>query len=133
RKPSFAQRVEPQLRSLDSRSRLLAGEGSGSLFGPLERIFRLVLSDAVHRLGRFNVSVRGLGARLEQAGRSESPLEFRAMQFLCAAAGLLVGVVAAILLLWQGTINFMGAVVLALGPMVGGYLFYDYLLGARIK
>ncbi|MBP2413783.1 tight adherence protein C [Arthrobacter stackebrandtii] len=133
RKTSFAQRVEPQLRSVDSRSRLLEGEGPGTLFGPLERIFRLVLSDAVHRLGRFNVSVRGLGVRLEQAGRSETPLEFRAMQFLCAAAGLLAGVVGAILLLWQGTINFMGAVVLTLAPMVGGYLFYDYLLGARTK
>ncbi len=133
RKPTFAQRIEPQLRSVDSRSRLLSGEGTGSLFGPLQRIFQLFLSDAVHRLGRFNVSVHGLSARLAQAGRSESALEFRAVQFLYAAAGLLLGVVVSLLLLWQGSINIMGAVTLTLGPMVGGYLFYDYLLGARIK
>lgn len=133
RQPSFAQRVEPQLRSLDSRSRLLDGDGPGTLFGPLERIFRLVLSDSVQRLGRFNISVHGLGARLEQAGRSESALEFRAVQFLCAAGGLAVGALVSVLLLWQGSINFMGAVTMTLGPMVAGYLLYDYLLGARIK
>ncbi len=133
RKPSFAQRVEPQLRSVDSRSRLLDGDGPGSLFGPLQRIFQLVLSDAVHRLGSFNISVHGLSARLEQAGRRESALEFRAVQFLCAAAGLLIGAVFSLLLLWRGNINFMGAVSLTLGPMVGGYLLYDHLLGVRIK
>ena len=133
RRPSFAQRVEPQLRSLDSRSRLLDGDGPGTLFGPLERIFRLVLSDAVQKLGRFNISVHGLGARLEQAGRSESALEFRAIQFLCATAGLMAGVLLSLLLLWRGNINVMGAMTLTLGPMVGGYLMYDYVLGVRIK
>lgn len=132
RKPSFAQRVEPQLRSLDSRSRLLDSD-PGTLFGPLERIFRLVISDAVHRLGRLNISVHGLSTRLAQAGRPESALEFRAVQFLCAAGGLLLGVVLSLLLLWQGTLNVMGAVALTLGFMVGGYLLYDYLLGTRIK
>lgn len=133
RKTTFAQRIEPQLRSVDSRSRLLASEGGGMLFGPLQRIFQLFLSDAVRRLGRFNISVHGLGSRLAQAGRSESALEFRAVQFLHAAAGLLLGVVVSLALLWQGSINIMGAVTLTLGPMVGGYLFYDYLLGVRIK
>lgn len=133
RRPSFAQRVEPQLRSVASRSKLLDADGPGTLFGPLERIFRVVLSDAVHRLGSLNISVHGLSDRLAQAGRGESPLEFRAMQFLCSAAGLVVGVLVSMLLLWQGTVNFMGAVTLTLGPMVGGYLFYDHLLGARIK
>lgn len=133
RRPSFAQRVEPQLRSVASRSKLLDSEDERTLFGPLERIFRLVLSDAVHRLGRFNVSVHGLGARLEQAGRSETALEFRAKQLLCAGAGLAAGILLSLFLLWQGNINLMGAVALTIGPMVGGYLMYDYLLGARIR
>lgn len=133
RKPSFAQRIEPQLRSVTIRSKLLDNEDERMLFGPLERIFRLVLSDAVHRLGRFNVSVHGLNARLEQAGRSETALEFRATQLLCAGAGTMVGIVSSIVLLWQGSVNLPGAVVLTIGPMVGGYLLYDYLLGARIR
>lgn len=133
RRPSFAQRVEPQLRNVVGRSRLMDGDGPGTLFGPLEKIFRLVLSDAVHRLGRLNVSVHGLGARLEQAGRSESPLEFRAMQFLCAGAGLLAGVAFALFMLWRGSLNPMGAIAVALGPMVCGYMLYDHLLGRRIK
>lgn len=133
RKPSFAQRVEPQLRSVAIRSKLLDGDESATLFGPLERIFRLVLSDAVHRLGKFNVSVHGLSGRLEQAGRSETALEFRAVQLLCAGAGLMAGALVSLFLLWQGSINLMGAVALTLAPMLGGYLLYDYLLGVRIK
>ncbi|MGO2539795.1 MAG: type II secretion system F family protein [Specibacter sp.] len=133
RKPSFAQRVEPQLRSVAMRSKLLDGDESATLFGPLERIFRLVLSDAVQRLGKFNVSVHGLSGRLEQAGRSETALEFRAVQLLCAGAGLMAGALVSLFLLWQGIINLMGAVTLTLAPMLGGYLLYDYLLGARIK
>lgn len=133
RKPSFAQRVEPQLRSVAIRSKLLDSDESATLFGPLERIFRLVLSDAVQRLGKFNVSVHGLSGRLEQAGRSETALEFRAVQLLCAGAGLMGGALVSLSLLWQGSINLMGAVALTLAPMLGGYLLYDYLLGARIK
>lgn len=133
RRPSFAQRVEPQLKSLTAGSRLIADSEPGVLFGPLQRIFQVALSDAAHRLGRFNISVRGLGARLEQAGRSETPLEFRAVQLLWAVAGLLVGVLFSLLLVWQGHINMLGAVALTLGPMVGGYLMYDYLLGRRIR
>lgn len=133
RKPSFAQRVEPQLRSATSRSKLLDEDETPALFGPLEKIFRLVLTDAVHWLGRFNVSVHGLTARLEQAGRRETALEFRAVQLLCAGAGLLAGVSFALFMLWQGNINFMGAVALTLALMLGGYLLYDHLLGVRIR
>ncbi len=133
RRPTFAQRVEPQLRSAASRSRLLDQEEATALFGPLERIFRLVLSDAVHRLSRFNISVHGLSTRLDQAGRSETALEFRAVQLLCAGAGLLAGAILALFLMWQGSINLFGAVALTLGPMLGGYLLYDYQLGVKIR
>ncbi|PYI39786.1 type II secretion system protein F [Arthrobacter psychrolactophilus] len=133
RKTSFTQRIEPQLRSTVRRSKLLEAEDSGTLFGPLEKIFRLVLSDAVHRLGRFNVSVHGLSGRLEQAGKSATALEFRATQFLCAGFGLMIGALGSLFLLWRGNINIMGAVPLTLGPMVLGYIVCDYQLGVRIK
>ncbi|WP_449373467.1 type II secretion system F family protein [Arthrobacter psychrolactophilus] len=133
RKTSFTQRIEPQLRSTVRRSKLLEAEDSGTLFGPLEKIFRLVLSDAVHRLGRFNISVHGLSSRLEQAGKNTTALEFRATQFLGAGFGLMLGALGSLFLLWRGSINIMGAIALTLGPMVLGYIFYDYLLGVRIK
>ena len=133
RRLSFAQRVEPQLRSVASRSKLLDDDAPPALFGPLERIFKLVLSDAVHSLGRFNISVHGLSTRLEQAGRGESALEFRAVQLLCAAAGLMAGVLVSLFFLWNNSINIMGAVALSLGPMLAGYLMYDYFLGVQIR
>lgn len=133
RQPSFTQRVEPQLLSAASHSRLLDNEGPGPLFGPLERIARLVMKDAVQRLGRINISVHGLSARLAQAGRQETALEFRAAQLLFAGAGLVAGVLFSLFLLWQVNLNLMGAVFLTLGPMLGGYLLYDYLLSARIQ
>lgn len=133
RRPSFADRIEPQLRSVARSSRLLAPDETAVLFGPLERILRLVLSDAVRKLGRINISVTGLSARLEQAGRTESALEFRAKQLLWAATGLLVGLAVSLLLMWAGNLNVMGGISLSLGLLVAGYLCYDYLLGARIK
>ncbi|MGA7206731.1 MAG: type II secretion system F family protein [Specibacter sp.] len=133
RKPNFAQRVEPQLRSVASRSRLLAAEDSGALFGPLERIFRLFLADTVGRLGRFNISVKGLTARLEQAGRTESALEFRAVQLLWAGGGMVVGLLLSLVLVSSHQANPMAGLALTVGLMLGGYLMYDQLLGARIK
>ncbi len=133
RKPSFAQRVEPQLRSNAGRSRLLAAEESRALFGPLERIFALLLSDAVGWLGRFNISVKGLTARLERAGRKESALEFRAVQVLWAGVGMVLGLAVSLVLIWSGRANIMGGLALTLGAVLGAYLLYDYLLGVRIK
>ncbi|RAN79457.1 type II secretion system protein F [Bacillus sp. SRB_336] len=133
RRPTFAERVEPQLRSVASRSGLLAQEETGALFGPLGRILRLLVSDAVTRLGRANISVKGLAARLERAGRSESPLEFRAIQLLWTGAGMVVGLALSLTLLWQGHASVMGGLALTGGLMLGGYLGCDYLLGVRIK
>lgn len=132
RRTSFAQRVEPQLRHLDSRSRLLRDEAT-VMFGPLERLFRLLVSDAVVRLSRFNVSVNGLQSRLEQAGRSGTALEFRAVQFICAALGLVVGLVASLLLLWSGRGNVLAAFAITVGTMLAGYVLYEQQLSSSIK
>lgn len=133
RKPTFADRVEPQLRSVTSRSKLLAQEDAGALFGPLERILRLFLADATKRLGRFNISVHGLGARLEKAGRTESPLEFRAVQLLWASVGMVAGLLLSLAMFWSGSGNAAAGLAITGGLMLGGYVSYDYLLGARIK
>ena len=133
RRPTFADRVEPQLRAVSRGSRLLDATDAGTLFGPLERISRVLLQDAVARLSRFNISVAGLAARLDKAGRTESALEFRAKQFLWAGAGLVAGLLVSLLLLWGGSINVLGSVAISLGLMLTGYVLYDNLLGLAIK
>lgn len=132
RRTSFTDRVEPQLRHLDSRSRLLQ-ETPKVMFGPLQRLFRLVLVDTVSRLGRFNISVHGLNIRLKQAGKSESALEFRAVQFMWAGLGLAVGLAFSLFLIGTGRGNALGCFALTLGLMIGAYLAYDQRLSGQIK
>lgn len=132
RRTTFTQRVEPQLRHVDSRSKLLQEESS-AMFGPLERLFRLVLLDVVGHLRRFDVSVKGLQSRLDQAGREQSPLEFRALQFMWAALGLFAGLALSLLLLWTGKGNIVGVLAITLALMLMGYVGYEQHLGAVIK
>lgn len=133
RRTTLTQRVEPQLRGVDNRSKLLKESEDSVLFGPLERLFRLFLSDAVGRLGRFNISVNGLEVRLQQAGRRESALEFRAIQLLWSGIGMLAGLVVSLGLIWSGRANAMGGFALTLAMALGGYLAFDHLLGVAIK
>ncbi|WP_125609597.1 type II secretion system F family protein [Specibacter cremeus] len=134
RRTTFAQRVEPQLRSVASQSRLLEAEAArGALFGPLERISRVVMGDAVRRLARFNVSTAGLAARLQQAGRAQSALEFRAVQLVWAAGGFVLGLLLVLFSAAAGRLNVFGAIALALGLTLCGFLLRDHLLGVEIR
>ena len=74
RRTRFVDRIAPQLKSVDVQSRLLAaGPVNVTPFGPLERIIRPVLLDAVSWLGRFNLGTTVLSKRLAQAGRRQRP------------------------------------------------------------
>lgn len=132
RRPTFAQRVAPQLRGTAVRSRLL-DDGPVVLFGPLERILRALLSDAATRLGRFNLGTAALTARLDQAGWKQGALEFRAVQLLWAAGGFVVGLTIALPGAASGRMGVLPALLLVLALTLGGYLMRDYLLSARIK
>lgn len=132
RRGSFADRVEPQLKYLDARSKLLAVDRPVA-FGPLDRLLRLLISDATKRIGKFNIGVTGLAAKLEKAGRSESPLEFRAVQYIWAGGGLLVGIVVSIMLAAGGRTNVVTSLSLTIGLALAGYLGYEQLLAQRIK
>ena len=134
RRPSFADRIEPQLRSVASQSGLLRDtDGTITLFGPLERILRAVLKDAVGWLGRFNLGTAALTVRLQQAGRNQTALEFRAGQLLWAAGGFLLAVVAVVLSAAAGRFSLPMALVSVVAVALAAFLFQDYLLSVRIK
>jgi tight adherence protein C len=134
RRRSFADRIYPQLKSVDLQSRLLhPGTGNITPFGPLERIIRPLLLDAVRWLGRFNPGSIVLSRRLAQAGRGQSVVEFRAEQLLWAAAGLGTGIVLAVLSAAAGSADPVFSVAVTVVLTAGGFLLRDYLLGAQIQ
>jgi tight adherence protein C len=131
---TLSQRIEPQLRSQNLESRLLrAGEQNVTPFGPLERILRPVLQDALAAVGRLNPVSKATARRLAQAGISKSPVDFRAEQLLWAAAGFAVSIAFIVLAAASGRFNPFLAAASVLGCAVGGFMFRDYWLGVQIK
>jgi tight adherence protein C len=133
RRLRFVDRIGPQLKVIDVRSRLLGPAPEGPTpFGALGRILRPVLRDAARRLNRFNPASVVLERRLEQAGGRLSAVDFRAQQVLWAALGLGVSTGAAVLLAASGRPGALPGLVLI--PVCGaaGYLLRDYLLSRQI-
>lgn len=132
RQPRFAERIAPQLKSVDVSSRLLNSHAV-TPFGPLERIIRPVVRDVVGWLNRFSPASSVLGRRLEQAGRNQSVLDFRAEQIIWSSIGLAASMTVMVALAVSGSFNPLLAALIVLGSAVGGYLLRDYLLGAEIR
>lgn len=131
---SFAERIEPQLKSQNLESRLLmAPAGNLTPFGPLERILRPMLKDAHAFLGRFNLGSSALSRRLAQAGIRKSVVDFRAEQLLWAVLAFVVATGLVLAGAAAGQFNPFLAVVAVLGSGLGGFLFRDYWLGAQIS
>ena len=131
---SFAERIEPQLKSQNLESRLLmAPAGNLTPFGPLERILRPMLKDAHAFLGRFNLGSSALSRRLAQAGIRKSVVDFRAEQLLWAVLAFVVATGLVLVGAAAGQFNPFLAVVAILGSALGGFLFRDYWLGAQIS
>jgi tight adherence protein C len=131
---SFAERIEPQLKSQNLESRLLmAPAGNLTPFGPLERILRPMLKDAHAFLGRFNLGSSALSRRLAQAGIRKSVVDFRAEQLLWAVLAFVVATGLVLVGAAAGQFNPFLAVVAVLGSGLGGFLFRDYWLGAQIS
>ncbi len=130
----FVDRVAPQLKSVDVRSRLLDGPPSSvSPFGPIERIARPVLDDVVRWLGRFNPASAALARRLSQAGQEQQVADFRAEQILWAAFGLGTSTFLMVSLAMSGSIGPLPAVAIVIGCTVGGYVLRDYFLSVQIR
>ncbi|WP_426979720.1 type II secretion system F family protein [Pseudarthrobacter sp. O4] len=131
---SFAERIGPQLKSHNLESRLLrTAAGDVTPFGPLERILRPVLRDAIATLGKISPGTSALTRRLARSGSSKSPVDFRAEQLLWGAGGLVLAVGAVMLLGASGRFSPTIAAVVVLAGAGGGYLLRDYVLSAHIK
>lgn len=132
RQPRFVERIAPQLKSVDVSSRLL-NMHTVTPFGPLERIVRPVARDAVTWLSRFSPASSVLAKRLDQAGRNQSVLDFRAEQIIWGSLGLGASTTVMVMLAVSGNFNPLLAVLIVLGSAAGGYLLRDYLLSVQIR
>lgn len=133
RTTSFAERVEPHLRSATPASRLLDHSAADlTPFGPLERILRPALHDAGRRLARLSPGNGLLAIRLQQAGGTKTVVDFRVEQVLCAGAGLLAGGAAATFLAGSGRIGVPAVVLGVSACAVAGFLLRDYVLTQQI-
>lgn len=131
---SFVDRLHPQLKSHQLQSRLLdTTPASITPFGTLERILRPVFHDALAVVNKASLGSAALDRRLGRAGSTSTAADFRAEQILWAAGGLVLALGAVLLTGAAGRLNPFIAVVAVLGSSVGGFLFSDYLLGARIR
>jgi len=134
RPTTFAERIGPQLKSHNLESRLLRSVPRNiTPFGPLERILRPVVGDAVAWLGRLNPGSSALGRRLTRAGNGKSPADFRAEQLLWGAGGFVAAVGAVVAFGAAGRSSPLLAVVLVLGSAAGAFLLRDYLLGVQVR
>jgi tight adherence protein C len=134
RPTTFAERIEPQLKSHNLESRLLqAGEQGVNPFGVLGRILRPLLRDGKTALGRLNLGSKALSRRLAQAGIAKSPIDFRAEQLLWAAAGFVVSLAAIVLGAVAGNFSPFTAIVVVLGSASAGFVLRDYWLGVQIR
>ncbi|WP_298251542.1 type II secretion system F family protein [uncultured Arthrobacter sp.] len=134
RPTTLTARVAPQLRAVDVGSRLLADTPANvTPFGPLERIVRPILADAVRWSHRFNPATAALTRRLAQAGRDQSTADFRAQQLLWAAAALAGSTLVMVLLVASGSIGVPLAVVVILACAVLGFVGRDYALSVDIR
>lgn len=133
RRPSFSDRIAPQLRSGRTSLRAPGAPSSLSPFGPMGRIFAPVLQDLVRHINRVNPMGDALDRRLKKAGLDIGVSDFRASQLIWAGvgfllAGLFVGASAV-----GGTFNGPLAVVLLFGSAIGGFVLREWYLGEQIQ
>jgi tight adherence protein C len=134
RPTTFTERIGPQLRSHSVESKLLRTEPRNlTPFGPLERILRPVLRDAISSLAKINPGTSALSRRLARAGSNKPPVDFRAEQTLWGAGGFVLAVGAVLLAGTPGRFSPTAAVVIVLGGACGGYLLRDYLLSVQVR
>ncbi|MER1995643.1 MAG: type II secretion system F family protein [Arthrobacter sp.] len=131
RQPSFAERIAPQLRSVTPGSRLLV-TADVTPFGPLERVFRPILTELAGKLERLNPAASALQKRLDRAGNRITVLEFRSGQLVFAGSGLLLGGAGAVWLAARGSISVPAVLLLSLSAGLLGYLLRDYLLTREV-
>ncbi|MFJ4207199.1 type II secretion system F family protein [Paenarthrobacter sp. NPDC089675] len=130
----FTDRVESQLKSHDLGSRLLRVPTRNlTPFGPLERILRPVLRDALSRLNRFSPAGTALEKRLARAGSGKAVLDFRAEQMMWSAVAFILGLAGVGAMAAAGTFNAVFSLGAVCASTLTGYLLRDFVLAQRIK
>ena len=129
----FADRIAGHVRPVARTIHQRPAARDVTPFGPLERVLRPLLRDAVLRLNRISPAGKPLAQRLQRAGMHQNVLDFRAEQVLWAGLGLVAGAVAAVALAAAGHIDVPAVAALTLAGAVIGYLLRDYRLGVRIR
>lgn len=134
RRTTFADRVASQLRGVDASSRLLRRESvSVAPFGPLERIVRPLITDAVARVSRWSVGNAALSKRLAAAGSSQSVTDFRAEQLVWAGAAFAAATAGGVALTLTGRISPALAVLFVLMAPGLGVAGRTYLLANAVR
>lgn len=134
RATTFAERIEPQLKSQNLESRLLrSGEQTLTPFGPLERILRPIIHEGLATLGKLSPSPGATVRRLAQAGISKSAIDFRAEQLLWASAGFAVSLGLTAVVAAAGKFNPLFAALIIIGSALAGFVLRDYWLGVQVR
>ncbi|TLM85665.1 type II secretion system protein F [Pseudarthrobacter sp. NamE2] len=134
RATTFAERIEPQLKAQNVESRLLrSGEQALTPFGPLERIVRPVIRDALAKLARLNPSPGATVRRLAQAGINKTPIDYRAEQLLWAAAGFAAALGLTAVGVAGGRFSAVFAALIVIASAVTGFMLRDYWLGVQVR
>jgi tight adherence protein C len=134
RRPRLADRLAPYLRDAPRTSRLLTESRTLTPFPTLERLLGPVLRDLADVVDRTVGGGASVRRRLEQAGRGMTLEQFRAEQVVWGAAGLLVGLLAAVVALAGGSgTRPLAFVVLAVVLCLGGVLGSDRWLTREVQ
>ncbi|GAA4525648.1 type II secretion system F family protein [Brachybacterium paraconglomeratum] len=133
RSRDLAARVDPYLRRSRSASLFAGPRAASRARVVLERLLGPVAVRGLSVLERLTGGPEQLERRLRLAGRRTSADSFRIEQVIFGAAGMVIGVVLAVLAIGlRGTSPLLGLVIVVLGVLLG-VLLRDYLLGAEIK
>jgi tight adherence protein C len=134
RRPRLDDRLAPYLRDTPRPSRLLTDSRTLTPFPTVERLLVPVLRDAAAFVDRAVGGSASVRRRLEQAGRGMTLEHFRIEQVLYGAAGLLVGLLLAVVSVLRGSggqpLAFLVlSVVFALAAVLGR----DRMLTAEVR
>ncbi|WP_411373699.1 type II secretion system F family protein [Arthrobacter sp. MPF02] len=131
---TFTERIEPQLKAQNLESRLLrSGEQALTPFGPLERIVRPIIRDALAKLARLNPSPGETVRRLAQAGINKTPIDYRAEQLLWAAAGFAAALGLTAAGVAGGRFSAVFAALIVIASAIAGFMLRGYWLGVQVR
>ena len=133
RSRDLAARVDPYLRRSPSSSLFAAPSSAGRARTVLGNLMGPVARRGMSVLERLTGGPEQLERRLRLAGRRTSIDSFRVEQVVFGAAGLVLGVLAAIAAVGLRDSSVLLGLVLVILGAVCGVLLRDYLLGVEIK